>query len=323
MKSLLSAWNRCFFAACDPLPAAVARIGLGLLLLFMFLALDANWERFYAADGIMSFVDHDLDQRRFVDDWNLFHIVRDRVPLRAFWLVGVCGSAALAIGFCSRLASLALLALMTSMINHTPVAVNGEDLIARLLLIYGCFAPWGQALSVDAWLRRGKPQPLATVWPIRMMQLHMLLVYAISLPYKIVQDWDWVTGEALHWTVASDMWWVRGSMPWLTLALGGLIVKLLTWGTLLIEGAYPVLVWFRPTRRWVVAGIAGLHLGIAATIPGVTLFTLSMVVGAALFLPGDDYRRGSAWAAARLAGWRPLLDGIIGPSPARRESQAA
>lgn len=323
MKSLIQAWNRCFFSTCDPLPAAVARIGLGLMLLLMFLALDANWERYYAADGIMSFVDHDLDERRFVDDWNLFHILGDRVPLRAFWLVGVFGSAALLVGFCSRLASLALLALVTSMINHTPVVVNGEDLIARLLLIYGCFAPWGQTLSVDAWLRRGKPAPTATVWPIRMMQFHVLLVYAISLPYKIVQDWDWVTGEALHWTVASDMWWVRGSMPWLTLAAGGICVKLLTWGTLLIEGTYPVLVWFRRPRLWVVAGVAGLHLGIAATIPGVTLFTLSMVIGAALFVPGDDYRRAAAWAVARTANWRPLLDGFLGPAQVGSDSQPA
>lgn len=313
MKTLVSAWNRCFFAPCDPVPAAVCRIGLGALLLYLFVALDANWERFYAADGIMSFVDHDLDQRRFVDDWNLFHILRDRVPLRAFWLVGVFGSACLLLGLCSRLASLLLLALITSMINHTPITVNGEDLIARLLLIYGCFAPWGQAWSVDAWLRRGKPLRVATVWPIRMMQFHVLLVYVISLPYKIVQDWDWITGEAMHWTVASDLWWVRGNMPWLTLFAGGLCVKLMTWGTLLIEAAYPVLVWFPRPRPYVLAGIMALHLGIALTIPGVTLFTLSMVVGAALFAPGEWYRRWVGLAAVRLARLRPLLDGFIGP----------
>ncbi len=319
MKTLLNAWNRCFFAACDPLPSAVTRIGLGFLLLYTFLALDANWERYYAADGIMSFVDHDLDDRRFVDDWNLFHILRDRVPVRAFWLLGVFGSAALLIGFCSRLASFALLALVTSMINHTPVTVHGDDMIARLLLIYGCFAPWGQALSVDAWLARHRPARTATIWPIRMMQFHILLVYVISLPYKIVQDWDWVTGEAMHWTVASDMWWVRGNMPWLTLACGGLFIKAMTWGTLLIEAAYPVLVWFPRTRLWVLAGISALHVGIALLIPGVQLFTLSMLLGAALFVPGDDYRRAAAWVRAHAAGWRPLLDGILGPAgPAQK-----
>ncbi len=71
-------------------------------------------------------------------------------------------------------------------------------------------------------------------WPIRMMQWNIALIYVISLPYKLAQDPGWVTGDAIHWTVASDMWG-PSQYPWITLAFGGFIRKAMTFGTVLIE----------------------------------------------------------------------------------------
>jgi hypothetical protein len=116
-----------------------------------------------------------------------------------------------------------------------------------------------------------------------------LLIYAISLPYKFAQDFDWVTGDALHWTIASDMWWSRGWLSELTLGFNGILRKAMTWGTVAVEGLFPLLVCFRLTRVPIVLAIIWLHLGIAFCIPGVTLFTLSMVAGAAMFLPAKFF----------------------------------
>ena len=121
------------------------------------------------------------------------------------------------------------------------------------------------------------------------MQINFLLIYAISLPYKFAQDFDWVTGDALHWTIASDMWWSRGWLSELTLGFNGILRKAMTWGTVAVEGLFPLLVCIRVTRVPIVVAIIWLHLGIAFCIPGVTLFTLSMVAGAAMFLPANFF----------------------------------
>jgi hypothetical protein len=122
------------------------------------------------------------------------------------------------------------------------------------------------------------------------LQINIALIYIISLPYKFAQDPGWVTGDALHWTIASDMWGPNGHY-WLTLAYGGLFRKLMTFGTVFVEAFFPLAVWFQPTRRASLVLIASLHLGIAAMIPNVTHFTLSMVCCFAVFLVKEDIER--------------------------------
>ena len=67
------------------------------------------------------------------------------------------------------------------------------------------------------------------------MQINFLLIYAISLPNKFAQDIDWLTGDELHWTIASDMWRTRGWMSELTLGFDSVLRKSMTWGTVLVE----------------------------------------------------------------------------------------
>jgi hypothetical protein len=84
-------------------------------------------------------------------------------------------------------------------------------------------------------------------------------------------------------------------MPWITLAFGGLLRKLMTFGTVIVEGAFPLLVWFKPTRLAVLIPLAGLHIGIALMIPNVTFFTLTMVCVFACYLTGRDIDLVSQW----------------------------
>jgi hypothetical protein len=87
-------------------------------------------------------------------------------------------------------------------------------------------------------------------------------------------------------------------MSWLTLSCGGLLRKCMTYGTVLIEGSAPLLVWFPATRRYVVGALVFLHVGIAIMIPGVAFFSLLMVAGLMLFIPAEAFR-GAASSAER------------------------
>ncbi|MBK8090826.1 MAG: HTTM domain-containing protein [Verrucomicrobiaceae bacterium] len=298
----MKAWNSFWFARQDPLPMAVCRIGVGALLLAMFLALTPNWDRFYAADGMLQLHDEQLYAGRHQDWYSLLYWTEGVVPV-GFWRhVCVACSVGLMLGWRTRLMTISLFLLMTSLINRCPWVVNGEDLVLRMLLFYGMFSPWGMRLSLDARRHASKALPtLPLVWAWRLMQVNFLLIYAVSLPYKFAQEPAWWTGDAMHWAVASDMWWEKGRMPWITLALDGWIRRGITWGTVIVEGLAPFLVWFRATRVPMTLCLVALHVGIAFTIPGVTLFTLSMVAGAALFLPADFYQ---TWAAHAAGAWQ-------------------
>lgn len=295
----MNLWNRFWFTRQDPLPLSITRIGIGLLWLMFFAVTATNWQRFYGFDGILSLGAHDLNALRKIGPQSMITMSDGKFPIEYWWWIGIALSTCVTLGFQTRLATIGLFVFVSSLIQRNPIVVNGEELVTRMLLFHGCFSPWGQRLSLDSLLRRdaSAEQVYPLVWSWRMMQINFLLIYAISVPYKIADDIDWFKGNALHWTVASDMWWTRGWMSELTLGFNGILRKLLTWGTLLVEGSFPILVCFRLTRVPITLAVMALHLSIAFCIPGVTLFTLSMVVGAAMMIPSGAY----------ITTWRTLL----------------
>jgi len=200
-----------------PLPLSMTRIGVGVLWLAVLTITAPNWHRFYGFDGMLSLDDSDLNKLRRLSTTSLMYLTDSVLPISFWWWIGLVLSICVTIGFQSRLATIGLFVFTSSLIQRNSSVVNGEELVTRMLLFYGCFSHWGDRLSLDAWILKRKlatdangfakntcrPQPL--VWYWRMMQINFLLIYAISLPNKFAQDIDWLTGDALHWTITSDM----------------------------------------------------------------------------------------------------------------------
>ncbi len=289
-SQLIRHWNPFWFSRLDARPLALFRMATGLLALLMLLSLYPNWSRYYAADGMISLNSPGLANERVNSPLGLLYWSEGVLPIEAFWGISVALAVMFLLGYHTRWATFGLLVMFDALVHRNPYIVNGEELVWRMVLLYSLLIDLGATWSIDAWLRdrRGATRKSTLfAWPVRLMQINIALIYGISLPYKFAQDPGWITGDAFHWTVASDMWG-PSSLPWLTLAWGGLLRKLITFGTVLVEGAFPLLVWFEKYRRWVLVPIACLHLGIAWMIPNVTFFTLSMVGVFPCFLTGQD-----------------------------------
>jgi hypothetical protein len=290
----VEAWHRCWFVRFDPISLGIFRIFLGALITLFYLALAPNWERFYAADGVLSLT----GAVGGADPWTLFSWTEAWFPIRVYWLAGVLASVLFTIGWHTRVSTIILFVLESSLLIRSPQAMNGEDVIFRMLLFYGMFAPLGAALSIDRLLkdRRCEPGPeqLPEIWAVRAMQLNFALIYAISLPNKLADDVAWWSGDAVYLAVASNMW---GRWPWpeLLSAADGALSKLFTYGTIAVEGSFPLLVWFRRTRIFVIAAAAFLHIGIAITLNGVSFFSLAMLCALWIFVPPDAARRFIRW----------------------------
>jgi hypothetical protein len=298
-------WNQFFFTPHDPRGVALFRICMGALMTCMLCVSGPNWHRFFHADGIISLHSPGLSNSRVNDSIGLFYWTEGIVPIEWFWYIAVAVGFMFTLGLFTRVATVGLWVLIRSMLARNPYLANGEEMVCEMCLVYLMWVDLGAAFSLDAlWAARlGRPKPTQLAgWPIRMMQINVALVYAISLPYKFAQDPGWVTGDALHWTLASDMWGPES--PWLTLACGGAIRKLMTFGTVFVEGFFPLVVWFSTTRRPALAMIAALHIGIALLIPNVTYFTLSMVCCFPAFLIAADFDQLARCRDYLLARWR-------------------
>lgn len=294
-------WNSFWFERFDPLSLGVFRIFLGTLIAVFYIALYPNWERYYAAEGVTS-----LGQFANPDDtWTLFHWTESSLPIGVFWWIGLGAAVSFALGWKMRWCTALLFVLESSLLNRSLPAMNGEDVAFRMLLFWGFFAPLGHRLSLESYFKKRKGQrgrrELPVIWAVRAMQVNFALIYAISLPYKMVDDVSWWNGDALYYAIANDMW-RRWPWPEAFYLFGGPLSKIFTYGTIIAEAAFVLLVWFSRPRLYVIAAVAALHLGIAFMLKGATFFTLSMVCGLWVFVPAETTRSWGQGLAARYRG---------------------
>lgn len=289
MQKLIKCWDEFWFTRYDPISTSIFRISLGLLISIMFICNYVNWERFYDASGVISL--HEtvpIPDNVPEDTCSVFHLTEGTVPIKIYWWIGMIAALFFTAGFQTRLATIVLYIIQASMIHRNYIIVNGDDLVIRMLLFYSCFFPLGYCLSIDSWIKQKQGKSLPTsefprMWPIRLMQINIALIYVISLPYKLVGDVAWVNGQAIYYTATSNMWG-RFPFPEAFYAYNCLLSKLMTYGTVLIEGSFPILVWFKETTLIVTLLIASLHLGIAVFVPNVLFFTLAMVCSFWVFI---------------------------------------
>ncbi|WP_418958100.1 HTTM domain-containing protein [Streptomyces tritici] len=130
------------------------------------------------------------------------------------------------------------------------------------------------------------------------------LIYATAGWYKI-QGSRWQDGTALYYPLKLDYF-----TPWPALsdllASGGVMVMLLTYGTVLVQVAFPFTLFNRKVKNVLLVAMMLEHAGIAVLL-GLPFFSMAMIAADAVFLPtaflvwlGARAARGRDRALARL-----------------------
>ncbi|MBC2905577.1 HTTM domain-containing protein [Streptomyces cupreus] len=120
------------------------------------------------------------------------------------------------------------------------------------------------------------------------------LIYATAGWYKI-QGSRWQDGTAVYYPLHLDYF-----SPWPALAdalsASGTMVMLVTYGTVLVQVAFPFTLFNRRVKNVLLAAMIFEHAVIAVVL-GLPFFSLAMIAADAVFLPTTFLRRLGAWAA--------------------------
>ncbi|MFC6065018.1 HTTM domain-containing protein [Streptomyces ochraceiscleroticus] len=211
--------------------------------------------------------------------------------------------------------------------------------LAQLLGLYGLewtangpfpHVGWGLALWVLWlvhgawwWVRRyapGEPRTvlntladLAHNGALLVIMVEVCLIYATAGWYKI-QGNRWQDGTAVFYPMHLDYF-----SPWpelsALLAGSGLLIMLVTYGTVIVQVAFPFTVFNRRVKNVLLVAMILEHLSIAVLL-GLPFFSLAMVAADAVFLPTNFLR----WLGGRVAAVR---DRLIPGGPARPASGEA
>ncbi|WP_419196472.1 HTTM domain-containing protein [Actinacidiphila glaucinigra] len=171
---------------------------------------------------------------------------------------------------------------------------------------------WGFLLLQAVWwaVRRYAPGEPRTVLDILANILHgagllvivveVCLIYSTAGWYK-VQGSRWQDGTALYYPLHLDDF-----SPWPGLshamAASGLMVMVITYGTVIVQVAFPFTLFNRRVKNVLLALMIVEHASIAVVL-GLPFFSLAMIAADAVFLPTGFLR----WAGDRVA--RPLRRG--------------
>ncbi|WP_006604474.1 HTTM domain-containing protein [Streptomyces auratus] len=144
------------------------------------------------------------------------------------------------------------------------------------------------------------------------IMVEVCLIYATAGWYKI-QGNRWQDGTAVYYPMHLDYF---SPWPGLSELLGsnGVMIMLITYGTVMVQVAFPFTVFNRRLKNVLLVVMICEHLSIAVLL-GLPFFSLAMITADAVFLPTNFL----TWLSARVSGLRERLfprGRKLGPGPA-------
>jgi hypothetical protein len=314
-RRLFAAWNEFFFKPASPLPVCLFRIFYGVIVLANLVLLKPEWLMWYGSHAVTSLATTHKFYRGMV--MSLFEVMpqTDRAAIIFFWVFVVC-AICLTVGFMSRFTSVAVYLCLSSIQMRNGFILNSGDTLMLVCGFFLMFAPTGAMLSVDRWLklRRGKVDatpPICSPWAQRMLQIQTGVVYFATFYWKSMGIL-WINGTAVYYALNLQDFH-HFPMPHLQ---NMFIIRSLTWGTLAIEFALGVFIWFKDVRYPVLLGGILLHLGIeyAMNIP---LFEWMIMATYINFVEPEDIFKTWNWLQGLPAKALGKFANLMGPARER------
>ncbi|MFI6092313.1 HTTM domain-containing protein [Streptomyces sp. NPDC051218] len=170
-----------------------------------------------------------------------------------------------------------------------------------LLLFWGLWIAHGLWWAVGRRAPDGETRKLLDVIvkvahnaALLVIMVEACLIYATAGWYKI-QGSRWQDGTAIYYPLRLDYF-----SPWPALsdllASHGLMVMLVTYGTVAVQVAFPFTLFNRRVKNVLLAAMIFEHAVIAVVL-GLPFFSLAMIAADAVFLPTSFLRRVGGWTA--------------------------
>jgi len=309
--------SRIWFQPAPTTPLELARMGIGAALLIHYAMLTPYLFVFWGDAGLMPRAIAVRDAAPWAQ--SVFFYLTAPWQWVAFHALFLACCAALMVGWRTSWVKWIVLIGQISYDQRNPIMTYGVDAILASLLLILCVAPIGRAMSLDRVraVRAAKRGNVDATLPrysspwagacIRLMQIQMATLFFFSAVNKIGDDW-W-NGDALWNVFTAEEYYspfilkLFASQYWL--------VNAGTYGTILIEFAFPFLIWQKHTRPWLLAAALLLHAQFALLM-SLYYFSFVMMMGHMSFVrPEWLTRLGLMWKR-RMGDMEMVYDGRCG-----------
>lgn len=287
LSAIRESWDRFFFDSADPRPLGILRIAVGSLLVWSLGWLGTDLGGFLGSEG---WINQAVLQASRVDhlEWSAWDWVSDGA-LRPAWLGAMTILLLFTLGLFSRVTAPLAWVIAVATMRRNPLILFGFDQMIALWTFYlaACGAS-GQAFSLDRWIAQRKygPKPVepsvSANLGIRMVQLNLAIIYGAAGLSKL-RGVSWWDGSAIIKNLGNAEFRPFDMTGILAAPAGVYFLNFLTHLALWAEILYPVFIWKKAFRPFVLVAVALMHAGIALTL-GLTEFSLAMLAANVVFL---------------------------------------
>lgn len=253
--------------------AALFRIGFGLLAIWTSIGVWLNLERYYGNDGLLPW---DLVKGdAYAAKVSLFALAPESSAMLAAHAVAFSVAAVMfTIGILPRWSAIVISYINVSLQFRNPFILNSGDRLFQIVAALAVFMPLANRWSVTSLVRRklGRPAlPPGTDFGARLIQLELAYVYISSFIAKVSNE-RWRSGIALRDVLSSPVF-----AEWPAYLPLFPIVAFITYMTLAFELGFPLFIWFKKPRPWLVLWGLAFHIGIEALMI-IPMFSMVMIV---------------------------------------------
>lgn len=232
----------------EPVPAArlyALRVGVGILVLpdVLFLYL-ADYSALY---GVHGYTQPEVMAPHFPPHrgtWSLLNWLPQGPAWLGLFIVWAFACVGLVLGRWPRLCACVAWACSVSVLYANPYMHSGGDRLRCILLFTLTLSP------LPSW-KNVRSGTLTSGWPAKMLLFQLAIMYFFAGAYKLRHP-GWQDGLAMYYVLNNSTWCLAPGLfssdhPWMFFAC-----KLASWGTIVWEMGFPLLVLI-PWTRWRIA----------------------------------------------------------------------
>lgn len=268
-------WDQFWFESNQPLQFGLFRRIIGLVLLGCYSIRTFDLKFFYSNSGFLPA--NKIAESIFMDGrYSLLIWLPSDTALWIFHILFLLSLLGMALKIFPRISACIALILHISFLHRTLIIAYGVDLISAFFLFFLCFVD--DRKEDPSEIRNDSRSVLSSV-ALRLVQIQLCVIYGFGGLEKL-KGTHWWRGEAV-WDMMANVQIARFDATWI--AHFPSVIVVLTFSALLFEVYFPVLVWIKPIRPFLL--IAGLimHLMIMITVD-IPYFSLLMMSAYVLFL---------------------------------------
>lgn len=285
---MLRVWNDFWFKPVDTRQYAALRITFGGLSAVYFIQLWPYIATQFSGSGWLGNIRQIAEQNG--GSWSLLFLQAGEQAMTLAYsviIIGILSAFLLMLGWQSRIAAGITWLVWVSLWNRNPLLMDGDDAVLKIMCFYLLLSPCGNCWSVDAY-RHKMPQQ-AAVWPLRLMQFQIALIYFVSGWVKFYSP-EWQEGTVMQYVLVHphySRWdaWAVIDQPMTQAILAGLAWFIRWW-----EELFSVFLLNAYTRKYsLIIGVL-FHLGLLLTM-NLRWFVLIMLALYLALIPNTWFKK--------------------------------